>query len=279
MRTRPDCASLPCDSMAADFSLTFLGTGTSTGVPVIGCTCATCLSADARNKRTRSSILLCAPEATLLVDSGPDLREQALREGLTSIDAVLYTHGHLDHVTGFDDLRAFCWHRDAPMPMHATAACMATLKSMFGWAFSEENTHRGYVKPDPRIIDGPFSFGDLCITPLPVEHASIETIGFLFEHPGCRSVAYVPDVKRFPDATLDLIRGVDVLIVDSLGPFQHPTHLSNDEALAVIEACAPESAWLTHLGHKNEQVELDGSLPAHVRTSYDGLKLNLANLA
>lgn len=265
--------------MAADFSLTFLGTGTSTGVPVIGCDCATCLSDDPRNNRTRSSILLRTPEATLLVDSGPDLRQQALREGLTSIDAVLYTHGHLDHVTGFDDLRAFCWHREQPLPMHATEDCMAILKSMFGWAFSEGNTYRGYVKPDPQIIDGPFHFGSLRVTPLPVEHASIETIGFLFEHPQCRSVAYVPDVKRFPESTIDLIRGVDLLIVDSLGPFLHPTHFSNEEALAAVEAVDPREAWLIHLGHKNEHAELESSLPSRVRISHDGLKLNLADLA
>ncbi len=265
--------------MAADFSLTFLGTGTSTGVPVIGCNCETCLSEDPRNTRTRSSILVSTPEATLLVDSGPDLRQQALREGLTSIDAVLYTHGHLDHVTGFDDLRAFCWHREEPLPMYATPGCMALLKSMFGWAFSEGNTYRGYVKPDARIIDGPFFFGDLKVTPLPVEHASVETIGFMFEHPECRSVAYIPDVKVIPDATHELMRGVDFLIVDSLGPFQHPTHFSNDEALAAIDAIGPKSAWLIHLGHKNEHAELDRSMPAHVRTSYDGLKLNLADLA
>ena len=265
--------------MAADFSLTFLGTGTSTGVPVIGCDCDTCLSEDPRNTRTRSSILLSTPDITLLVDSGPDLRQQALREGLRSIDAVLYTHGHLDHVTGFDDLRAFCWHREAPLPMHATADCMAILKSMFGWAFAEGNTHRGYVKPDPRIIDGPFSFGELRVTPLPVEHASVETIGFLFEHPACRSLAYIPDVKRIPDRTLELIRGVDILIVDSLGPFQHPTHFSNEEALSAIEACGAKSAWLTHLAHKNEHSELDASLPHHIRASHDGLKLNLGVLA
>ena len=108
---------------------------------------------------------------------------------------------------------------------------------------------------------------------------SVETIGFLFEHPRCRSVAYVPDVKSIPEATIGLMRGVDVLIVDSLGPFQHPTHFSNDEALAAIKAVGPESAWLIHLGHNNEHVELDRSLPAKVRASFDGLKLDLAALA
>jgi len=265
--------------MAEDFTLTFLGTGTSTGVPVIGCDCPTCVSADPRNNRTRSSILLRTPEVALLIDSGPDLRQQALRENLRSLDAVLYTHGHLDHVTGFDDLRAFCWYRDGALPTHATPGCMDILKSMFGWAFDPANTYRGYVKPDPQIIDGPFFYGNLRITPLPVEHAAVETIGFLFEYPGHRSVAYFPDVKSFPEATLQAIRGVDVLIVDALRPGFHPTHLSNDEALEAIASIEAREGWLTHIGHDNEHEALETTLPRHVKVAYDGLKLHLADLA
>lgn len=265
--------------MADHFTLTFLGTGTSTGVPVIGCDCATCRSTDPRNNRTRSSILIETPEVTLLVDSGPDLRQQALRENLRTIDGVLYTHGHLDHVTGFDDLRAFCWYRDAPLPMHATPDCMATLKSMFGWAFLPENTYRGYVKPDPHILDGPILYGNLKITPLPVDHASVPTVGFLFEYPDQRSVAYFPDVKTFPEGTLEAIRGVDVLILDALRPGFHPTHLSNEESLAAIGASEAREAWLTHLGHDNEHAALEATLPRHVKVAHDGLKLSLAALA
>lgn len=265
--------------MADDFTLTFLGTGTSTGVPLIGCDCGTCRSADPRNKRTRSSILVRTPEVALLVDSGPDLRQQALREDLRMLDGVLYTHGHLDHVTGFDDLRAFCWYRETALPMHATASCMDTLKSMFGWAFSPANTYRGYVKPDPKIIDGPFFYGNLKVTPLPVEHASVETIGFLFEYPGHRSVAYFPDAKSFPEETLRAIHGVDILIIDALRPGFHPTHFSNEEALAAIGAVEAGEAWLIHLSHDNEHAALEETLPRHVKVAYDGLKLHLADLA
>lgn len=261
--------------MAESFSITFLGTGTSTGIPVMGCDCSTCRSEDPRNNRTRSSVLIEAPGVRLLVDSGPDLRQQALRENLRSIDAVLYTHGHLDHVTGFDDLRAFCWHRDSPLPMHATEECMATLKTMFAWAFSPANTYRGYVKPDPKIITGPFFYGDLRMTPLPVLHAGVETVGYLFEYPERRSVAYFPDVKAFPDETLEAIRGVDVLIVDALRPGFHPTHFSNDEALEVIATSEAKEAWLIHLGHDNEHTALGETLPRHVKVAYDGLKLSL----
>jgi phosphoribosyl 1,2-cyclic phosphate phosphodiesterase len=259
----------------ADLSLTFLGTGTSVGVPVIGCKCDVCTSSDPRNQRLRSSVLVRAGKSVVLVDSGPDLRGQALREDIREIDAVIYTHAHLDHVAGFDELRAFCWKKDESLPMHATEECMATLKMMFGWAFSHENIYKGYVKPDPRIIDGPMFFGDLKITPLPVEHAAVETIGFLFEYPGARTLAYMPDVKRIPADTMHLLRGVDVLVVDSLRPVPHPTHFSLGEALDAIRESEAREAWLTHLGHENEHARLDAELPAGVRVAWDGLRLEL----
>ena len=259
----------------AGLSLTFLGTGTSVGIPVIGCKCPVCVSTDARNKRLRSSVLIRAGEVTLLVDSGPDLRAQALREGFTEIDAVIYTHAHLDHVAGFDELRAFCWRKEEPLPMHATEGCMATLKTMFGWAFSPANSYKGYVKPLPRLIEGPFSYGDLRVTPLPVEHGSVETIGFLFEAPDARRLAYIPDVKRIPEATFDLIQGVDVLVLDSLRPHEHPTHFSLGEALDAVTRAGARKAWLTHLGHENEHSALQAGLPAGVEVAWDGLRIDL----
>lgn len=259
----------------AGLSLTFLGTGTSVGVPVIGCKCPVCTSPEPRNRRLRSSALVRAGEVTVLVDSGPDLREQALRERLCAIDAVVYTHAHVDHVVGFDELRAFCWRKDGPLPLHATAECMATLKTMFGWAFAETNLFKGYVKPEERIIDGPIVYGDLKITPLPVEHAALETIGFLFEYPGSRKIAYLPDVKRIPRDTMERLRKVDVLVVDSLRPLPHPTHFSLEEALDAIREAEAGEAWLTHLGHENEHATLDGQLPSGVRVAWDGLRIDL----
>jgi phosphoribosyl 1,2-cyclic phosphate phosphodiesterase len=208
-------------------------------VPVIGCTCAVCASTDPRNHRFRSAALVRTGAHTVLVDSGPDLRAQALREGLREIDAVIYTHSHLDHVAGFDELRAFCWRRDSPLPMHATQECMNTLKRMYGWAFSEENVYQGYVKPD------------------------------------ARSIAYLPDVKRIPNDTLWHIRGVDVLVVDALRPQPHPTHCSIGEALEIIRETAPGEAWLTHLGHENDHERLGLELPAGVKVAWDGLKIPL----
>lgn len=259
----------------ADFSMTFLGTGTSVGVPVIGCKCAVCVSEDVRNRRMRASVLVRAGETVVLVDSGPDLRAQALREGLVAVDAVIYTHSHLDHVVGFDELRAFCWRKSGPLPLHATEECMGTLKQMFGWAFSPENVYKGYVKPDAHIINGPFFCGDLKITPLPVEHAAVETIGFLFEFPGARRIAYLPDVKQIPDETMQRLIGVDVLVVDSLRPLPHPTHFSLSESLEAIRKTEAREAWLTHLGHENDHAVLEAELPAGIRVAWDGLRIDL----
>ncbi|WP_193214727.1 MBL fold metallo-hydrolase [Luteolibacter marinus] len=260
--------------MAADFELTFLGTGTSVGVPVIGCQCRVCQSEDPRNKRTRSSVHVRCGEISVLVDSGPDLREQALREKMTRVDAVIYTHPHVDHVVGFDELRAFCWHREGPLPLHATAECMEVLVRMFGWAFSPENIYGGYIKPDPQLIEGPFAIGDLRITPLPVEHAKVLTVGFLFEAPGSHAVAYIPDAKRVPPETIGLLKRADVLILDALRPAPHPTHLSTDEALEIIRQTGVPRAWLTHLGHDNEHHELEAILPEGVGVAWDGLRIH-----
>ncbi len=255
--------------------MTFLGTGTSVGVPVIGCDCAVCRSEDGRNKRFRSSVVVRAGETVVLVDSGPDLRMQALREGLREIDAVIYTHAHLDHVAGFDELRAFCWRKREPLPLHATAGCMATLRAMYGWAFSPEKLVEGYVRPDARLIDGPFFYGDLKITPLPVEHASVETVGFRFDFPGARTLAYISDVKVIPAQTMELISGIDVLVVDALRTADHPTHFTLAEALAAIAESGAREAWLTHMTHEFDYETLDGQLPAGVRAAWDGLRISL----
>lgn len=243
---------------------------------MIGCDCPVCQSGDPRNNRTRSSVLVRADGKTLLVDSGPDLRQQALRENLRAIDAVIYTHSHLDHVAGFDELRAFCWHRQSPLPLHATPECMATLRTMYGWAFHEETSGRGYVRPDPRTIDGPFSYGALTITPLPVTHAaSVPTVGFLFELTDGRSLAYLPDVKSIPAATMELLKGVGVLVVDALRPAHHPTHFSLEEALAAAAEIRPGKTWLTHLSHDYDMRTFPETLPVGVRMAWDGLRINL----
>ena len=260
--------------MEASLEFTFLGTGTSVGVPVIGCDCPVCSSTDPRDVRTRSSLHVSAGPVSLLVDSGPDLREQALREKLRRLDAVLYTHAHVDHVAGFDELRAFCWHRSKPLPLHGSPQTLGILRQMYGWAFLPENTHAGYVKPLAVPLDGVITYGRLRITPLPVIHGNVETHGFLFEAPGSPSLAYIPDAKSIPADTLARIHGVEHLVIDALRSHPHPTHLSTEEALSVIEQAGARQGWLTHLGHENHHSQLETMLPAHVGVAYDGLRIS-----
>ena len=261
---------------SSEIQITFLGTGTSVGVPVIGCACDVCRSFDSRNKRTRSSILVSVgTDAIILVDSGPDLREQALREGLTRIDAVLYTHSHVDHVVGFDELRAFCWGREEPLPLYASSATLETLKCMFGWAFHAENTHRGYVKPSPQIITKAFCIGSLKISPLPVEHGSVDTLGFLFETTAGSRIAYLPDVKYIPEETLTMMQNLDVLILDGLRDTPHSTHLSVAEACKISVDLKPRQTFLTHISHDLDHDALSKRLPANISPAYDGLEITL----
>lgn len=260
-----------------EFTLRFLGTGTSVGVPVIGCDCAVCRSRDSRNQRTRSSVLVETGDFTFLVDSGPDLRAQALREKITKVDAVLYTHAHLDHIAGFDELRAFCWRREEPLPMHAGPECLASLMNMYAWAFRTREGMRGYVRPAAHVFNGPFQLGPFRVTPLPVIHGALETHGFRFDAEGLRSFAYLCDVKRIPDSTLELMAGVEVMIVDALRPTPHETHFSLDEALAALTTLRVTEGWLTHLGHEHDHATLEASLPPGVHVAWDGLQLDLAD--
>ncbi|MDX1679981.1 MAG: MBL fold metallo-hydrolase [Akkermansiaceae bacterium] len=223
----------------------------------------------------RSSAVLRLGEQTLLIDTGPDLHEQALREGLRKLDAVLYTHEHVDHVVGFDELRAFCWRRENPLPLYGSKDTLAALERMFQWAFSNENKYKGYVRPEARLIEGPFEVGELKIIPLPVEHGTVTVIGFRFESPGMKTIAYIPDVKRIPEPTLERMRGIEVLVIDALRSSEHPTHFSTEDALELIGELKPQQAWLTHLGHENDHAKLESSLPKGVGVAHDGLKLEL----
>jgi phosphoribosyl 1,2-cyclic phosphate phosphodiesterase len=256
-----------------EICLTFLGTSTSTGVPVIGCSCSVCTSEDPKLKRTRSSIHLKTPEYSILVDTGPDLREQALRENLTSVDSVLYTHAHLDHVTGFDELRAFCWRRDSPLPIYGSAKCLDEIKRIYEWAFLPTNTNRGYVRPDPIEISGPFMLGKLKITPIKVEHGNIDTHGFRFDYPEAPSIAYLPDVKTIPQASQQLLKDISVLIIDALHNREHPTHMNLGESVTMATKLKAKRVYLTHLSHELDVNDSVGELTEEFQFAHDGLKL------
>lgn len=255
--------------------LLFLGTSTSVGIPVIGCKCPTCTSKDLRDHRSRSSIFLEGPFGKILVDSGPDLRQQALRENITCVDAVIYTHCHLDHVAGFDELRAFCWRRESALPMHGSPETLAVLDQMFPWAFLNKGEQRGYVCPDPQPFDSPFEINGLKITPVEVLHGKVRTHGFRFDQEDGKSVAYLPDVKRIPDKSMLLLRDLDILIIDALREEAHHTHMTIQEAREIIEILKPQRAYLTHISHEINCADFSRKLPDYISFAYDGLQLDL----
>ena len=253
----------------------FLGSGTSTGVPVIGCECPVCVSDNPRNKRWRSSVLVQSDTTTLLVDSCPDLRAQALRHGLTAIDGVIYTHEHLDHTTGFDEMRAFCWRRTERLPLYAGTACLAQLRCMFAWAFAEENTYQGYIRPDARDHGGcPFTIGDIEVTPVPVIHATVETFGYVFRSGGV-SFGYVPDIQELPAESAPLLSRLDALAMDGLRYRPHRTHFCVDDTVAAMQQLQPRRGYITHVGHEVEYAALCDYLPENMEAAYDGMLLEL----
>ena len=253
--------------------VTILGSGTSQGVPMIGCTCPVCQSDDPRDKRTRSSIFLCTPTAQLLVDTPPDLRQQALREKLDHVDAVLFTHAHADHIMGFDDLRRFCDLLGGPMPIYGSAEALAGIERIFYYAFNPKKTVPGYVHVIPHPVTSPFELGGLTITPLPVPHGAIMAEGYLFAWGGRRLLAYLSDCQAVPASVVELVRGVEVLIIDGLREKPHPTHLNVGGALEAIRAIGPKQAYLAHQTHDARHADREASLPPGVGVIYDGMKI------
>jgi phosphoribosyl 1,2-cyclic phosphate phosphodiesterase len=260
----------------ADFSITFLGTGTSQGVPVIGCDCAVCQSADPRDVRMRSSIFVESPGCAWVLDTGPDFRSQCLRYGVRHLDAVVYTHAHTDHIMGFDDLRPFCPFGRS-LPIYASPDTMGHLARVFEFAFNGLNRFPGYIHPEPHEVTGPFELGEIELTPLPVPHGRTVVNGYLFRRNGERVAAYLSDCKSVPEPVIEQIKGVRHLILDALRYKPHPTHMNIEEALAVVSAVGAESSWFTHLSHEVQHADLEPRLPPGVRIAYDGLRLTLSS--
>ncbi len=254
-------------------SVTVLGSGTSQGVPMIGCRCEVCLSPDPRDNRTRSSIFLATPQAKILVDTTPDMRQQALREGLDHLDAVLFTHPHADHIMGFDDLRRFCDLKGGALPIYGSAETLGQLERIFFYAFNPKTLVPGYVHVLPNVITGPFELGGLDITPLPVPHGAVSTLGFLFSRDGRKLLAYLSDCAAVSETIRGIISGVDVLIIDGLRDKAHPTHLTVSGAVEVAQAVGAGRAFLTHQTHEKLHVDRMRELPAGIEVAYDGMKL------
>jgi phosphoribosyl 1,2-cyclic phosphate phosphodiesterase len=254
-------------------AVTILGSGTSQGVPMIGCKCAVCRSTDPRDQRTRSSIFLEAPTAHLLVDATPDMRQQVLREGIDRVDEVLFTHPHADHIMGFDDLRRFCDLMGGPMPIHGSAETLKQIERIFYYAFNPKKTVPGYVHVIPHVITGPFELGGLEITPLPVPHGAVSTNGFLFARGGRKLLAYISDCQEVPEPVRAVVKGAEVLIIDGLRDQPHPTHLSVAGAIEVSRAIEARETYLTHQTHEKTHADRSRDLPPGVAVAYDGLKL------
>jgi phosphoribosyl 1,2-cyclic phosphate phosphodiesterase len=240
---------------------------------MIGCDCEVCRSPDSRDKRSRSSIYVETPECSWVVDTGTDFRTQALRENIRTVDAVVFTHSHTDHIMGFDDLRRFS-HSRGSMPVYASPETMRDLERVFEFAFKGLNPFPGYLKPEPHMISGPFKLGPTTVTPLPVPHGDSIVNGYLFSRGGEKLVAYLSDCSGVSNAIVGLIARVKVLIIDALRDKPHPTHLSVAQALEVASRVQPGATYFTHIAHELPQ-SAESRLPAGTRIAYDGLKLSL----
>ncbi|HEY5792879.1 MAG TPA: MBL fold metallo-hydrolase [Chthoniobacterales bacterium] len=259
----------------ADFKITFLGTGTSHGVPVIGCDCAVCLSSDPRDNRLRTSVYIETPECCFVVDTTPDFRQQCLRENLRRVDAVIYTHPHSDHILGFDDLRRFCEMEDRHMPIYASPGTMANLKRVFQYAFSAEGIFRTYVRPEPVEFHGEFHLGETRIVPVELPHGRCVVNGFVFYRHGRKLLAYFTDCHAVPPAALAEARDAEVLVLDALRYHAHSTHLNVETALMVSEQIAAGRTYFVHMCHDLGHEITEAKFPQGVKLSYDGLQIEL----
>lgn len=252
--------------------LTFLGTGTSQGVPMIGCPCDTCHSNDPRDRRLRPSIHLQVDAGpSILVDTATDLRQQALVHGLVRVDAILFTHSHADHIMGLDEVRRFNMIQRAAIPAYADPRTAMDLRRTFHYVFDAPDQKGGGVPEiDLSVVDGPFEAAGLAVTPVPVMHGTRPILGYRFGR-----FAYLTDCNAIPDESWPLLDGLDVLVLDALRHRKHPTHFSVGEALAAIERIAPRQAWLTHICHDLPHEATNQTLPAAVQLAHDGLTLDV----
>ena len=249
-------------------NVTFLGTGTSVGVPAVGCDCETCLSADPRDKRLRTSVLVESNGQNILIDASTDFRQQALRAGIKEIAAILFTHSHADHCFGLDDTRPI-------MFKHGAIACFATettwqgLRRIYAYVF-EPAPYPGVPRIIPHRIEGDFNLLGLDVAPLTVIHGRLPVTAFRIGR-----FAYVTDCNEIPDETCARLSGLDMLVIDALRFKKHPTHMTLDDALGYIKRLRPRRALLTHISHDIKHEETSGHLPENVEIAYDGLTLEI----
>ncbi len=255
--------------------LTLLGTGTSFGVPQIGCACAVCRSADPRDRRTRSGAMVEAGGSTILIDTPPELRLQLIAGGVTRVDAVIYTHEHADHLNGIDDLRMFSVRRRRPLPLYGPPETLERIRTFFPYIFDESiEPYEGTSKPSLALH--PIEAG------VPADVAGVEVLPLAFRHGHLRvygyrigDLAYITDVKSIADAERARLQGLEVLVLNALWWRPHPTHLSIPEAIETAQALGARRTYLTHLTHETGHAELAGQLPEGIVPAYDGLTVEV----
>ena len=252
-------------------TLTVLGSGTSVGVPTIGCSCKVCLSDDPRNRRLRPSLLVRWDGRSVVIDTGPDFRQQALAAGLSKIGAILYTHAHADHILGIDDLRPFNFHQRGPIPIHCTATTLEVIQRVFAYIFHAGPSESSRPKIQPVLFDGdPFEIAGLKFQPVPLKHGSGPCHGFRFG-----PAAYLTDHSEIPEDSLPLLAGLDVLFLDALRYKPHPTHSTVDQSLKTVELLKPKRTFFTHISHDLDHERAESLLPPGVRLAYDGLEITV----
>lgn len=250
--------------------MTILGSGTSTGIPVVGCSCSVCCSADTRNQRTRCSALLGVSGRNILIDTSTDLRQQALRAGIQHIDAVLYTHCHADHVHGIDDLRSFNLRTKDPIPVYGNPETLRRVKSLFSYIFDETVPYGYKPRLDLHSITGSFELFGLPIKPIPLQHGGMDVFGYR-----CGPVAYLTDCNLIPDRSMALLQNLELLVLDGLRFKPHPTHFNITEAIEVAERIGAKRTLLTHLSHDVDHARDQAGLPAGIEFAYDGQHVSL----
>jgi len=253
--------------------LVFLGTGTSVGIPAIGCGCAVCQSTNPKNNRMRCSVVFGLPEGNLLIDTPPELRVQLLRQELGIIHAVAFTHAHADHLFGLDDIRLFQFYLGHGVPIYCESNVEAKIRSAYDYAFVKEApTHVG-ARPAMELypIDsGSFDLLGAEVTPIRLLHGKLGVLGFRVGN-----IAYCTDVSEIPEASWEKLSGLDVLILDALRPDPHPTHFSRDEAIEVAHKIGAKQTWFTHISCRLEHEETNAMLPKSMQLAYDGLEIEL----
>jgi phosphoribosyl 1,2-cyclic phosphate phosphodiesterase len=251
--------------------ITVLGSGTSAGIPLIGCACAVCTSPDPRDNRLRPSIVIGYNDRKVIVDTTPDFRTQALRSHLERVDAVIFTHAHADHIMGLDDVRPYNYRQKSRIPLYGKPDTMAVVRQVFHYVFSGGSQSTFLPQLDIHELDGkPFDLFGMTFQPIPVMHGRAPIFGYRFGN-----AAYLTDHSEIPHASMEMLRGLDVLFLDALRHEPHPTHSTVETSIESVRRLQPRRAFFTHICHDLPHTETETALPYGIRLAYDGLEIDV----